>query len=259
VCGVDAPTEAADAFAAAWSQRESISVQAHRMCRVFRLTADRGPFPGMPSWPPPEIPVAAGRLRVAVPADHGMLADWLRVAAIESTERIAAPDEHAADLIGYGGAVFWEVPPRTPGRFLPIGHHRDGAQPGDPGAQPVALATLTRPAAGSVRLSLLYTAQDRRRSGYAAALIQAVSRTLLWEPAAGLPGLLGRGCVREFVMITDMNRPERWGARFGFQLVGERSVLRFGPPTGSLPRAKQTGAQPRLPTGPLPRLPRLRG
>ena len=59
-------------------------------------------------------------------------------------------------------------------------------------------------------------------------------------------------------MITDKNRPDRWGGRLGYQLVGERAVLRFGPVTGPMPRAHPTGAMPRLPTGPLPRLPRLR-
>jgi hypothetical protein len=64
--------------------------------------------------------------------------------------------------------------------------------------------------------------------------------------------------VSEVVMITDKNRKDRWGGRFGYQLLGERAVLRFGPVTGPLPRAQPSGAMPRLPTGPLPRLPRLR-
>ena len=39
VCGVDAPVEAADAFAAAWSQRSRAAIRVHRHCRVYRLTA----------------------------------------------------------------------------------------------------------------------------------------------------------------------------------------------------------------------------
>jgi hypothetical protein len=66
------------------------------------------------------------------------------------------------------------------------------------------------------------------------------------------------GRVNEVVMITDKTRSDRWGGRLGYQLVGERAVLRFGPVTGPMPRAHPTGAMPRLPTGPLPRLPRLR-
>ena len=37
-------------------------------------------------------------------------------------------------------------------------------------------------------------------------------------------------------MITDKNRPDRWGGRLGYQLVSERAVLRFGPATGPMPR-----------------------
>src|SRR5580692_10559219 len=39
VVGVDAPVEAADAFAAAWSQRSRAAIRVHRHCRVYRLTA----------------------------------------------------------------------------------------------------------------------------------------------------------------------------------------------------------------------------
>ena len=42
VSGVDAPTEAADAFAAAWSQRAGSAVRVHRHCRVYRLAAPAG-------------------------------------------------------------------------------------------------------------------------------------------------------------------------------------------------------------------------
>lgn len=275
VCGVDAPTEAADAFAAAWSQRAGTVVRAHRTCRVYRLTATGpgSPPPGTPprdgpaagAWPPPEPPGPPGRLRVAVPEDRAMLADWLRAAAVEAAERLPSPSDQAADLISYGGAVFWEVPHR-PGRFrdaahhLAIPHRRDTAQSGEPAPQPVALATLVRPVAGTVRIDTVYTLPDRRRNGYATALTQAVSRVLLWgaEPDAAVDGLLGHGRVREVVLITDKNRPDRWGGRYGYQLVGERAVLRFGPATGAGPRANPTGPMPRLPTGPLPRLPRTR-
>lgn len=274
VCGVDAPTEVADAFAAAWSQRAGTTVRAHRACRVYRLTAQpagpRGtPAQGMPAapgaWPPPGPPSPSGRLRVATTDDLTMLTDWLRASAIEATQRLPSPSDLAADLISYGGAVFWEVPHkpgllREAAHYLAISHHRDT----EPVHQPVALATLTRPVAGTVRISTVYTLPERRRSGYAAAVTQAVSRALLEDagPDNAVPGLLGRaspgGRVREVVIITDKSRPRRWGGRFGYELVSERAVLRFGPATGAMPRVNPTGPMPRLPTGPLPRLPRLR-
>ncbi len=73
VRGVDAPTEVADAFAAAWSQRAGTTVRAHRNCRVYRLagaagnTAAGNAGAGTPSraTPPPGMP-AAGNRRLAV-------------------------------------------------------------------------------------------------------------------------------------------------------------------------------------------------
>jgi hypothetical protein len=230
---------------------------------------------------------------VATAQDLSLLADWLAAFSAESVERIGSPHEMAADLIGYGGAIFWEVAPRParrwdPARALPFPHrdaghrdaghregsHRDGnhqdAGPAtEPAPQPVALATLSRPVAGTVRIVALYTPPERRRHGYAAAVTIAVGRAVLTGtlvpggtaspsvpsgPAAGYP----RASVREIVLITDRNRPEHWGGLAGYQLVGERTVLRFGPATGPAPRLRTTGPMPRMPTGPLPRLPRLR-
>ena len=261
VTGVDAPTEIADAFAAAWSQRAGTTVRAHRNCRVYRLA---GTLPGAPQGaPPPGLQGPAGRLRCATAKDQALLADWLTAFATETAERMASASDLAADLIGYGGAVFWEVPQR-PSRlrdaahYLPIPHHRDahhgnGGQSAEP-AQPVALVTLTRPVAGTVRIGVVYTPPERRHSGFATALTLAVSRAVL----AGAGPVVASGRVSEVVMISDKNRSDRWGGRLGYQLIGERAVLRFGPVTGPMPRAQPSGAMPRLPTGPLPRLPRLR-
>lgn len=294
VCGVDAPIEAADAFGAAWSQRAGTTVRAHRNCRVYRLTASPPRTPGGPGassratpphgmpalWPPPAVSGPVGRPRVATAADRELLAGWLKAAAVEQAQRLDSASDQAVDLISYHGAVVWEVPRkagplREAAHHWVLPHHRDA----EAGYQPVAFAALTRPVAGAVRISMVYTVPDRRRSGYAGAVTQAVSRALLWGGGEDtVPGLLAEpsepsdqsappassaspapGCVREVVMITDKSRPDRWGVRLGFQLAGERAVLRFGPPTGALPRARDpTRPLPRLPTGPLPRLPRLR-
>jgi hypothetical protein len=108
---------------------------------------------------------------------------------------------------------------------------------------------------------MVYTPQEHRHNGYATALTLAVSRAVLTPGAPGQPReqpAEANGRVNEVVMITDKNRSDRWGSRLGYQLVGERTVLRFGPVTGPVPRPHSTGAMPRLPTGPLPRPPRLR-
>ena len=267
VLGVDAPTDVADAFAAAWSQRAGTGVRMHRHSHVYRLAspgAGPGPgaapgasppagrgLPGAGAWPPPPLPAPPGRLRVATVGDRPLLAEWLAAFANETAERIGPPLDLAAELISYGGAAFWETPQR-PGRPW------DAAQAGEPAALPAALATLTRPVAGTVRISMLYTPPERRHGGYATALTLAVSHAVLSGPV--LPETAsGDGGAHEIVMITDRNRPNLWATRLGYQLVSERAVLRFSPATGSMPRVHRTGPMPRLPTGPLPRAPRLRG
>ena len=331
VSGVDAPTEAADAFAAVWSQRAGTAVKVHRHCGVYRLVfpgppgqgqpgqgqplrdqtgqgqTGQGqplrdqplpgqpgqgqplrdqPLPGQPgqgrvgrhaagarpaepAWAAPAVP-GEGRLRVATAADQSLLASWLTAFASEAAERIGSPAELAAELIGYGGAVFWEVPERPPrfrdaAHLRPVPRHRrEQAVPATgPAHHPVALAALGRPVGGTVRIRIVYTPAERRRSGYAAAVTLAVAQVLLAvAPAApAAPRLLGgaaaRGRVDEVVLISDGNRPGRWGSRLGYQLVGQRTVLRFGPATGSQRRLQATSPMPRLP-GPPRLLPRPR-
>jgi len=166
----------------------------------------------------PELEGPAGRYRVAAGADRALLVEWLRAFAAEAGEFAGAPEAEADDLLGYRGAAFWEVAGRR-----------------------VALAVLTRPVARTVRLSTVYTPPDCRHNGYATAVMRAASRAALADGAS------------EVVLITDTNRQERLAPRLGYQLIGERAILRFGPATGPIPRVP-TGPIPRLPTGPLPRL-----
>jgi hypothetical protein len=270
VSGVDAPVEAADAFAAAWSQRSRAAIRVHQHCRVYRLTAAAaaagaagvGPAGVSPvgdpgAWPPPQSPGSAGRLRPVTAADRGLLIDLLVAYGIEAGERIASPPEMADDLISYGGAVLWEVPQRTSrikeaAHYLVSPQHRDAAQQqAEPSLQPVAMAAVARPVAGTVRINIVYTMPERRRSGHAAAVTLEVSRAVL----AGTVPTSAAEKATEVVLIANGTRSDRRAARLGYQLVGERAVLRFGPATGSLQKLQSTTRpMPRLPTGPLPRL-----
>jgi hypothetical protein len=270
VSGVDAPVEAADAFAAAWSQRSRAAIRVHQHCRVYRLTAAAaaagaagvGPAGVSPvgdpgAWPPPQSPGSAGRLRPVTAADRGLLIDLLVAYGIEAGERIASPPEMADDLISYGGAVLWEVPQRTSrikeaAHYLVSPQHRDAAQQqAEPALQPVAMAAVARPVAGTVRINIVYTMPERRRSGHAAAVTLEVSRAVL----AGTVPTSAAEKATEVVLIANGTRSDRRAVRLGYQLVGERAVLRFGPSTGSLQKLPSTTRpMPRLPTGPLPRL-----
>ncbi|HEX8007384.1 MAG TPA: hypothetical protein VF482_13235 [Trebonia sp.] len=198
VGGVDAPTDAADAFAAAWSRRAGVGVRVHRQSRVYRLTGTVPDYEGPP-----------GRPRVATQADRDLLVGWLRAFRGEIGQFTGAPETTADDLIGYGGATFWEA-----------------------GDGPVAVASVTRPVARIVQVSIVYTPPESRGHGYATAVMLAVARAALAAHA------------REVVMITDAARPLRRASRLGYQLIGERAMLSFGP---------STAPPPRVPTGPLPR------
>jgi hypothetical protein len=277
VGGVDAPVEAADAFAAAWSQRSRAVIRVHRHFKIYRLTAAAataraaaaGIYPaaanggaadaagGPGAWPPPQSPGSAGRLRLVTAADRGLLIDLLVAYGIEAGERIDSPPQVADDLIGYGGAVLWEVPQRTSrikeaAYYLVSPQYRDAAQQqAEPALQPVAMAAVARPVAGTVRINIVYTLPERRRSGHAAAVTLEVSRAVL----DGTVPASASEQATEVVLIADGTRSDRRAARLGYQLVGERAVLRFGPATGSLQKLQSTTRpMPRLPTGPLPRL-----
>src|SRR5579859_6608163 len=60
VCGVDAPVDAADAFAAAWSQRSRAAIRVHRHFRIYRLTADAAAANAAAGGPIGTGPVSTG-------------------------------------------------------------------------------------------------------------------------------------------------------------------------------------------------------
>lgn len=220
VCGVDASAEAADAFAAAWSQRAGVATRVHQHTLVYRLAgvpvvaatprASQAPQAQQAPQAPQSGPSPTGRLRTATEADRPLLVAWLTAFSAEVGQLTGAPEDTADELLSYGGAVFWEA-----------------------GGKLVAMAAVTRPVMGTVRITMMYTPPEHRHNGYAVAVTLAVSHSELARGAS------------EVVIITDSNRPHRQAAQLGYELIGERAVLRFGPATGAIPRVA---------TGPLPRL-----
>lgn len=209
--GVDAYTAAADAFAGAWRQRAGVSVQLHRSRHVHRLLNSITENAEYVEYEAPP-----GRARSATWADRDLVVSWLRALTNEIGDLTAIPEASADDLLGYGGAAFWEA---------------DGV--------PVAMAMVTPPVEGVVQVRTMYAPPRYRGRGYAIAVLMAVCRATM----------IGR--AREIVMVTDGVRPIRRVHRLGFESLGERAVLSFGPPTGPIPRL--TGPMSRL-TGPIPRL-----
>jgi hypothetical protein len=152
--------------------------------------------------PLPAMEGPAGSARVACERDTRLLVDWLSDYGTETGDAARDPEEIARGLIGYGGAIFWEADGRA-----------------------VALATLTRPVEHAVRVALVYTPYQVRHRGFAAAVTVAASRAAL-----------AREGVQEVLLITDRTSPVLRARGLGYELASERVQLKFGPPTGPMPR-----------------------
>ena len=276
VLGVDAPTEVADAFAAAWSQRAGTMVRGHRHCRVYRLAPvatgpDAGPgvaacrtraagaqAPG-PRHRCPAPPAGSGS---RPPRTRGCWPTGSSRSRPRRPSGSARRADLAADLISYGGAVFWEVPLR-PAPF------RDAAQyPAHP-RSPVTRRALrrARPRAGGAGDPDPPGRRDRPDQHALHPAGPPPQRLLDRADAGRQPRRAPAGALRrarrpgQGQRGRDDHRQEPVGplGRQAGLPVGQRArgaPLRPGDrPDAAL---QPSGAMPRLPTGPLPRLPRLR-
>ncbi|MFW6690740.1 GNAT family N-acetyltransferase [Streptomyces sp. MAR4 CNX-425] len=148
--GVNGGRDAAEAFAAAWTERTGTAAAVAERNRLYRLA----------ELVPPD-PAPAGRARVATAADRDLLTGWTREFSAESGSGSGDPARAVDDRLAYGGATLWED-----------------------GGRPVSYAGVTRTVAGMVRVAPVYTPPPLRRRGYAAAATAAVSRAALAAGAA---------------------------------------------------------------------------
>jgi GNAT superfamily N-acetyltransferase len=178
--GASAPEAEGAELAAAWQAVTGGRTAVHTAMRLFRLAGLRPPDP----LPP-------GSARVAAQADMDLLVDWTAAFCTE-TGSGAEGARSVADKLSYGGLMIWES-----------------------GAEPVAMASLTRHVAGVCRVGLVYTPPRHRRSGYGGAITTAVSRRALGNGAA------------EVVLYTDLANPTSNALyqRLGYQPVEDRVAL----------------------------------
>jgi predicted GNAT family acetyltransferase len=149
--GVNAETQAAEAFADAWRDRTGDAATVFRRMRLHRLAELVRPDPG------PE-----GNSRVADERDRSLLTEWFGAFALEVGDDY--PQDHAVavdDRLGYGGLTVWEA---------------SGA--------PVSVAGITRPVDGMVRVGPVYTPLPLRGRGYAGGATVAISQAALDAGAA---------------------------------------------------------------------------
>lgn len=173
--GVNGDPATAARFAGAWTEHHRSGarpVAGQRIYEVERLVSPTG---------------VAGRLRPAGADDRDLLVDWLRRFTAE------------VDDISPGD------PATVVERRLPAGHFwiwDDGA--------PVSMAAHSEPTCGVARIQAVYTPGNRRRRGYAAACVAALSACVLDA---------GRRCI----LYTDLANPTSNGVyrRIGYRAVAE--------------------------------------
>ena len=146
--GLVAAQPEADVFAAAWAAKTGATPRTNRAQGVFSLDSVE-----------PLAPVS-GQMRDAVSEDRPLLLDWFRAFMEEAIGESpdAASTAHAVDHrleADSAGVVLWE----------------DGTT--------VSLAAFGNPTPNGTRIGPVYTPPERRRHGYASALVAELSERLL--------------------------------------------------------------------------------
>ncbi|WP_037908241.1 GNAT family N-acetyltransferase [Actinacidiphila yeochonensis] len=170
-------------FAAAWRERTGTEARTDRELRLYRLGTLLPPLPAPP-----------GRARVAGPADRGLLLRWQEGYFRDIGQADPGGERLLDDALAYGGRTLWEV---------------DG--------EPVAMAGVTPPEDGAVRVVSVYTPPELRGRGYAGAATAAVTETTL---AAG---------TAQVLLFTNLADPvaNRLYARLGYVPVEDQIALAF--------------------------------
>ncbi|MFF9588569.1 GNAT family N-acetyltransferase [Streptomyces sp. NPDC014646] len=174
---VNADRATAEALAAAlWAGHRV--VQEQRLYRLGTLT--------------PPVPAPPGRARAATGADRELLVRWHHAFG-EGTGQSAAHAERLVDeRTASGRLTLWED-----------------------GGVPVSMAGVSPRIAGMVRVNAIYTPPERRRRGYAAAVVAEASRAARKAGAA------------EVLLFTDLANPTSNGVyrRIGYRPVSDRLLL----------------------------------
>jgi predicted GNAT family acetyltransferase len=190
--GVRGEAAAARAFADGWRALTGAGVVVRRNTRVFRLGALIAREPAPP-----------GAARVAGAADRELVLRWQEAFAADIGGAVPGSEGAVDDALAHGGRTLWELPD----------------------ARPVAMAGVTRPAAGAVRVVAVYTPPEHRGRGYAGAVVGAVSRAAL-DAGAG-----------EVLLFTDLANPVSNGLyqRLGYLPVRDAIELDFRPAESAAP------------------------
>jgi len=178
--GVNGEAAAAAAFAGYWSERCKSAAMPYQANRLYELL-EVG-----------EVPEVPGKLRQAGPSDRNLLISWTR-AFLEEIGEPASDADQVNRQWAAGHVWLWED-----------------------GGEAMSMAWGREPVAGVVRVSGVYTPVEKRKRGYAAACVHALSSRL-------------RGDGYRCVLYTDLANPTSNSIyqRIGYRAVAEALRYRF--------------------------------
>ncbi len=176
------PRHVAEAFARAWSQRTGARWRLGMDQRIYRLDEVR---------PPTGVP---GRIRAATREDLTVVADLADGFAADTGVEFETSKKERADWVKEGCVFLWE----------------------DEG--PVSMAVAKGATRHGIRVGYVYTPPERRRRGYASALVAQLSHRMLSEG------------FRFCVLYTDLSNPTSNAiyARVGYEPICDVVDVNFG-------------------------------
>jgi predicted GNAT family acetyltransferase len=176
--GVNGDAATAASFAGQWTERCNAAAIPFQANRLYELL-EQG-----------EVPYIPGRLRQAVPSDLSLLIHWTRAFQTEIGEPANDTELRVDRALAAGQFWLWDD------------------------SEAVSMALSREPIEGVVRLSGVYTPADKRKRGYAAACVHALSKHL-------------RDAGYRCILYTDLGNPTSNSIyrRIGYRAVAE--VLRY--------------------------------
>jgi predicted GNAT family acetyltransferase len=179
--GVNGDAVTAASFAGQWSERcKSAATRFQGMCLYELLELG-------------EVPRTEGQLRQAGPTDRSLMIVWTRAFQDEIGESANDTELRVDRGLAAGQLWLW-----------------------DQNGETTSMAVSREPLQGVVRLSGVYTPPEKRKHGYAAACVHALSRHL-------------RSCGYRCILYTDLGNPTSNSIyrRIGYRAVAEALRYRF--------------------------------
>jgi RimJ/RimL family protein N-acetyltransferase len=179
--GVNGDAATAASFAGQWSERCKSAPAPFQATRLYEFLD------------PGEAPRTDGHLRQAGPRDRSSMILWTRAFQNEIGESANDTELRVDRALGAGQIWLW-----------------------DQNGETTSMAVSREPAQGVVRLSGVYTPPEKRKHGYAAACVHALSKHL-------------RGHGHRCILYTDLGNPTSNSVyqRIGYKAVAEALRYRF--------------------------------